>query len=390
MTLVIRKITIQRNQHGLGFVLSGQNPCVVSSITQNGPADLATLRTGDEILEVDFMNVAHLKHDEVVRHILRDTTGKVIINVRTFVAVNHILNSGHIQTSLQGHSAKAVKNDSDGLLSNTKTNYLQRYDKCANSTFYNNMEISDEFLLNNQKKFSSLSKRRVINDNNVMISCDGCPSNYLPGIFGIKSQKVNESKHSVQCNDDSKLNRTGNFPQQHVYNAVVSYKCSKEIPKVTNLQASSLETLKSCVLSLKKKPSNASTLILLTINEKGVSMSNPLGKEIITYPLKTITFSAVCADDRNYFGLVTKNVVSNTHSTGLTLPQHSPLNGYSPLSFCHVFMIDPTLCSHEIHHAVASLFNFTCTLSSRACESPQFPKSSSDILKELNSFYDER
>ena len=84
MSFITTKIIIQKNQNGLGFILSGQNPCIVSSVTHNGPADIATLKAGDEILEVDFVNVSHLKHDEVVRHIMNDNNEKVVLCVRRF------------------------------------------------------------------------------------------------------------------------------------------------------------------------------------------------------------------------------------------------------------------------------------------------------------------
>lgn len=376
MTFVIRTISICRNKDGLGFILSGQDPCIVSSITQNGPADNATLRAGDEILEVDFLDVAHLKREEVVKHILSDKNGKVILNVRTFISPK----DADMTITKDNNSVKNVTGKSKHVIKS-----------CQDIPDYPANGISSESHRSNDKKLSNLSKRRVIKADkatSVDTECQSnietyntCPLTYLPGIFGVESQhnQINETKHTKHFGKSN-----------HVYNAIVYYKCSKEIPKVTNLQASSLDTLRSCVLILKEKDENPSALVLLTINEKGVKISSPSGKEIITYPLKTIVFSAVCSDNRNYFGFVTKNIISNSYSTGLTLPQNSPSSGCSPLSFCHVFMIDPGLCDHDAHHTVSALFNFTCVLSSEQEVCQQFPKSSSVILKELNSFYDKR
>lgn len=414
MTFVSRKISIQRNQSGLGFVLAGQNPCIVSSITHNGPADIATLRTGDEILEVDFMNVAHMKHDEVVRRILCDTVGKVILNVRTFLASKDLLLSpGQRYHSQHGHSAQVMKDISNKLLGSASPQTSLIHRKCEKdgpsltSNAVDHQKSEKTLLLNKDKRLSSLSKRRTIKDDR-RIPCDSknntdnsttganTSSKYLQGIFGVESKDerhADKTKSSPLADKNSSTSSLKTFSEKkkpYAFDAIVYYKCSQEISEVSsNLPASSLDTLKNCVQALKKKHNTNSALVLLTITEKGVKMSKPLGKEIITYPLKNIIFSAVCAYDRNYFGLVTKNGIHNTSLVESKAHGTSSINGLPPVSFCHVFKIDPTLRSHDAHHVYAALFDFTCVLGSeKDCQ--QFPKTSSEILMELNSFYEEK
>ena len=84
MVPYIRKMNLQRGKEGLGFILTGQNPCVISSVNQNSPAIKAGLKTGDEILEVNSVDVSKLSHDEVVKHILKYNSIFIELKVRTF------------------------------------------------------------------------------------------------------------------------------------------------------------------------------------------------------------------------------------------------------------------------------------------------------------------
>ena len=65
----VRKVELFRGPRGYGFTLSGQGPCVLSNIVQDGPAGLAGLRIGDLVLEANGRNVSMLGHDEVVKWI---------------------------------------------------------------------------------------------------------------------------------------------------------------------------------------------------------------------------------------------------------------------------------------------------------------------------------
>ena len=56
-----------RGRFGFGFTLSGQSPCVLSSVIQGSPAERVGLKSGDSLMSVNGRNVATLPHNEVVK-----------------------------------------------------------------------------------------------------------------------------------------------------------------------------------------------------------------------------------------------------------------------------------------------------------------------------------
>lgn len=50
-----------------GITISGQKPCIISSISKNSPADLAGLRAGDFLISINGLNVSKLQHEIIVQ-----------------------------------------------------------------------------------------------------------------------------------------------------------------------------------------------------------------------------------------------------------------------------------------------------------------------------------
>lgn len=63
----IRTIEICRGKNGFGFTISGQQPCILSCIVQNSPAEQAGLRQGNYLISVCGQNVSKVPHDDVVQ-----------------------------------------------------------------------------------------------------------------------------------------------------------------------------------------------------------------------------------------------------------------------------------------------------------------------------------
>lgn len=63
----IRTVEICRGKNGFGFTISGQQPCILSCIVPNSPAEQAGLRPGDYLIAVCGQNVSKVPHDEVVQ-----------------------------------------------------------------------------------------------------------------------------------------------------------------------------------------------------------------------------------------------------------------------------------------------------------------------------------
>jgi len=53
----IRGVEVARGRTGYGFTLSGQSPCLLNCVLKGSPADYVGLRSGDQILSVNDINV---------------------------------------------------------------------------------------------------------------------------------------------------------------------------------------------------------------------------------------------------------------------------------------------------------------------------------------------
>lgn len=62
----LKTVEILRGPNGFGFTISGQQPCILSCIVSNSPADQAGLRAGDFLISVNGISVSKMAHDAVV------------------------------------------------------------------------------------------------------------------------------------------------------------------------------------------------------------------------------------------------------------------------------------------------------------------------------------
>ena len=63
----IKTVDVARGKFGFGFTLSGQNPCILSSVIEGSPAERVGLVSGNCLIAVNHQNVAKLAHSEVVK-----------------------------------------------------------------------------------------------------------------------------------------------------------------------------------------------------------------------------------------------------------------------------------------------------------------------------------
>jgi hypothetical protein len=76
----VRTIELTRGHLGFGFTLSGQGPCILSSIVDPSPASKANLKPGDHVIAVNGKNVAKSLHDDVVR-LIGNSTGLLKLQI---------------------------------------------------------------------------------------------------------------------------------------------------------------------------------------------------------------------------------------------------------------------------------------------------------------------
>lgn len=76
----IRTVELTRGQLGFGFTLSGQGPCILSSIVEQSPASKAHLKPGDHVIAVNGQNVSKTCHDDVVK-LIGNSTGLLKLQI---------------------------------------------------------------------------------------------------------------------------------------------------------------------------------------------------------------------------------------------------------------------------------------------------------------------
>ena len=96
-----------RGQHGFGFTISGQAPCILSCVVPHSSADRAGLHAGDCLLAVNGCDVSRAPHDEVVRLV-----GSCVGTLRL-----HLAESGIPPAAAQGYSSSDEESDSRNRMS---------------------------------------------------------------------------------------------------------------------------------------------------------------------------------------------------------------------------------------------------------------------------------
>lgn len=76
----LKTVELCRNKNGFGFTISGQQPCILSCIINNSPADRAGLKTGDHLISVNGVNVSAAGHDDVVK-IIGSSSGMLVLQI---------------------------------------------------------------------------------------------------------------------------------------------------------------------------------------------------------------------------------------------------------------------------------------------------------------------
>lgn len=91
----LRTVEVNRSYNGFGFTISGQQPCILSCIVPNSPADLAGLRAGNFLISVNSTNVSKLHHEAIVQLI-----GNSCGTVRLQIAENYFSDSSDDENSV--------------------------------------------------------------------------------------------------------------------------------------------------------------------------------------------------------------------------------------------------------------------------------------------------
>ncbi|XP_066576200.1 regulator of G-protein signaling 12b isoform X2 [Amia ocellicauda] len=370
----IRSVEVARGRAGYGFTLSGQAPCVLSCILKGSPADYVGLRAGDHILSVNEINVSKASHEDVVKLIGRCTG---VLHMVIAEGNNH-LDSCSSDEELGFHETKnwlKPKIDSKTLGINRAERVVAEMQ--SGGIFNMIFENSSHSSSGSEKQKSTKSRTLSEPDFTYRSRCGSAKSN--PDL-------LSEEEMAKVLNDDSVFVDVFENQDDFVLDAsilnigmIVGYLGSIELASMSaNLENDSLQAIRGCMRRLRAEQ-RIHSLVMMKIMHDCVQLSNEKGSVIATYPAEKLAFSAVCPDDRRFFGLVTMQA---TDDNSLTKEEESALR-----TSCHVFIVDPELCHHKVHQGIARRFNFECTPDPDVSGCLEFPLTSQPILQFVSVLY---
>ncbi|CAK6962939.1 regulator of G-protein signaling 12b isoform X1 [Scomber scombrus] len=438
----IRAVEVARGRTGYGFTLSGQSPCVLSCILKGSPADYVGLRSGDYILSVNDINVSKASHEDVVKLIGRcsGVLKLVIAEVeRPRRHHHHQRASGgrhHSTNTMAASYLDSCSSDDelDGFYNSSVNNNNNSRSGCgARGGWYKPKLDSKQLGINRAEKVvaelqsggifnmifensshsssssdkerptvASSSKPRPLSDpefpqhrsasrsqsNPILLSeeemaqvlCDD--SVFLDADF----HHLHMHHHEEQDVDVGDGGDMVLEPSEGILNVgmIVGYLGSIELASTgTSLENDSLQAIRGSMRRLRAEQ-KIHSLVLMKVMHDSVRLCSDRGQVLATYPAEKLAFSACCPDDRRFFGLVTMQATDD-HDDRYFSNGRDEEGGLR--TSCHVFIVDPDLCHHQVHLSVAIRFGFECTPDPDTGGCLEFPPSSQPLLQFVSVLY---
>uniref|UniRef100_A0A3Q1MTC8 Regulator of G protein signaling 12 n=1 Tax=Bos taurus TaxID=9913 RepID=A0A3Q1MTC8_BOVIN len=371
----LRSVEVARGRAGYGFTLSGQAPCVLSCVLRGSPADLVGLRAGDQILAVNEINVKKASHEDVVKLI-----GKCSGVLHMVIAEG----GGHLESCssdeefgfYEGKGWLKPKLDSKALGINRAERVVEEMQSGGifNMIFENPglRASSSEPLKLKQRSLSESAAGRCD------LACESAshPHPSLPS----KEETPKAGNHGsafgagLEAPEDFGLDAS-------ILNVamVVGYLGSIELPSAgCSLESDSVQAIRGCLRRLRAEQ-KIHSLVTMKVMHDCVQLCTDKAAVLARYPAERLAFSAVCPDDRRFFGLVTMQAGDDG---SLAQEEDGTLR-----TSCHVFMVDPDLFSHKIHQGIARRFGFECTADPDTNGCLEFPASSLPVLQFISVLY---
>lgn len=343
-------VEISRGEHGFGFTISGQQPCILSCIVPNSPADAAGLRSGDFLISVNGLNVSKLPHESIVQ-LIGSTAG----TIRLAIAENYY---------------SSDSSDDDGLVNQVQQRVRPKFP-------HHKLKIN-----RNTHNRCSLDGKKINNE-----SSEPKPSTS----FAI-DQNANQSSEFINKSSNASASPKDNLPfnmescrtqRSLEYRTVVGYLGTIEMPKQI-ATSSKLQTVRSCIRKIRQEKRNP-TMVLMTILPHCLTLKNNLNVMLAKYPHSRLSFvSGNSENDKRFFGLVT----SAMYSDGVMCENGQSIDSNIIISnSCHVFVVDTKLTDHSAHLQKAEEFRINCTKDPISDLCLEFPNNSEYVVNLIRSMY---
>ncbi|XP_075565301.1 regulator of G-protein signaling 12 isoform X1 [Pelecanus crispus] len=369
----IRSVEVARGRAGYGFTLSGQAPCVLSCVMKGSPADYVGLKAGDQIFAVNEINVKKASHEDVVK-LIGKCSG--VLHMVIAEGISHIdsCSSDEEVGFYDGKGWLKPKPDSKALGINRAEKVVEEMQ--SGGIF--NMIFENPTLCAGSSD-NSVPKQRSFSDSAAVKFETGNESASNPNL-------LSKEEISKVLNDDSVFRIGLESAEDFALDAsilnvamIVGYLGSIELPSTTsNLENESLQAIRGCMRRLRAEQ-KIHSLVMMKIMHDCIQLCSDKSGVVAEYPAEKLAFSAVCPDDRRFFGLVT---MQTNDDASLAQEDEGVLR-----TSCHVFMVDPELFHHKIHQGIARRFGLECTADPDTNGCLEFPTSSLPVLQFISVLY---
>uniref|UniRef100_A0A8C5P726 Regulator of G protein signaling 12 n=1 Tax=Leptobrachium leishanense TaxID=445787 RepID=A0A8C5P726_9ANUR len=369
----LRSVEVARGRSGYGFTLSGQAPCVISRVIKESPAEFVKLKPGDQICVVNEINVKQASYEDVVK-LIGKCSGVLHMVIAEGMARVDSCSSDEEVAFYDGKSCLKPRPDSKALGINRAERVVE---EMQSGGIFN-------MIFDNPTVCASKSDNHVPKQRSRSMSA----SHYESRREKMRNMEVfpkEDEISKVMSNDCLFTNGLQNLEEFELdasilnVGMIVGYLGSIELPSTSsNLEYDSLQAIRGCMRRLRAEQ-KIHSLVLMKIMHDSIQLCTDKAGVIAVYPAEKLAFSAVCPDDRRFFGLVT---MQSSDDQSLAREEEGALR-----TSCHVFMVDPELFHHKIHQGIARRFGFECTPDPDTNGCLEFPTSSLPVLQFVSVLY---
>ncbi|XP_039948817.1 regulator of G-protein signaling loco isoform X1 [Bactrocera tryoni] len=419
-----RTVEVRRGYNGFGFTISGQQPCRLSCIVTNSPADQAGLRAGDFLISVNGLNVSKLPHETVVQLI-----GNSFGSIRMQIAENYYSDSSDEENAALMLQQQTAVSGMNSVLTNqfglcvggarAKPRYLHH--KAKMHRLRNSPQKKRTVTLQQQQQLAraeqlskcvSALKPMELQKLRPLIEDLPLPANssayVAPSASAPKEPTVGVAAASNSAAELANVNAMARAPAAALeYRAIVGYLGTIEMPKQIS-HSSKLQTVRSCIRKLRQEKRQPN-MVLMTILPDCLRLQAANGNTLASYASERLNYVSSSSESENrFFGLVTSavhtsqmdeddeddddieaaNVRNGQGVVGVGgVPGNNGNAHVSISNSCHVFVVDTKLCEHQAHVPRAAEFRIHCTRDPISSLCLEFPNNSEYVVNLIRSMY---
>lgn len=337
-----------------GFTLVGQYPCQLVRIQHGSPAGKAGIRSGDEVIEVNGVNVEDLKHNCVATFITPTTEGVTELRIRRLSNPKTLKSTHRVQKSAS--EDLHINNNNHDKLSHVVdciVDGLKRSDLDA-STLTEGPDPS-------------------VSNGNDIASDEQLKANFSPVKTTLNTSASADISTPVTLNLKRTSKNDGLCETPKSLEVLVGYLGSIKRPMIT-------ETSLGLVTHLRVHE-NYSETVLLEVSLAGIYVRNSNKQIMMMSSLNSLRYFGVCRENQQILALFSSESeqdVSNDMAN-----KHEAITSDCKLNCdCHVFLVEPTL--HENHKTLMDKFQLPCDPTA-GNDQDFFPTSSYMLLNALQT-----